>query len=128
MLATGVAASACASLPRISTSYACNGTTPSELVVRAVDTTGKDVPFAPVFVISDNRATRVTTTTSSQGEVKLPLPAGSYRVSVGDNSGDWQMATRTFSLGPGCTVAARAELTRYEIDPVDTPLRRRVAR
>lgn len=122
------AASACASAPKISTSHDCNGTTPSQLIVRAVDTAGKDVPFAPVFVVSDNRATRVSTTTSSHGEVTVPLPAGSYQVSVGDDSGDWQSARRTFSLRAGCTTTARAELTRYDIDPVDTPLRKRIAR
>jgi hypothetical protein len=127
-LGIGSAASACAPLPRISTSHTCNGSTPSQLVVRAVDGAGKDVPFAPVFVTSDDRSTRVTASTSSLGTVKLPLRAGSYRVAVGDNAGDWQLAARTFDLRPGCSVTARAELIRYEIDPVDTPLRKRIAR
>jgi len=127
-VAIGWAVSACAPLPRIYTSHTCNGNTSSQLVVRAVDAAGKDVPFAPVFVTSDDRSTRVTTSTSSLGSVKLPLRAGSYRVAVGDNSGDWQLAARAFDLRPGCTVTARAELIRYEIDPVDTPLRKRISR
>ena len=81
-VAVGWAVSACAPLPRIYTSHTCNGNTSSQLVVRAVDAAGKDVPFAPVFVTSDDRSTRVTTSTSSLGSVKLPLRAGSYRVAV----------------------------------------------
>ena len=128
VLAIGVVASACTPLPRINTSSTCNGTTSSQLVVEAVDTAGKNVPFAPVYIVSDDRATRLQTSTSSLGAAKLPLRAGSYRVSVGDNSGDWQEATRSFDLRPGCTITARAQLIRYEIDPVDTPLRKRIAR
>ncbi len=127
-LMIALAASACAPLPRISTSHVCNGNTPSQLVVRAVDEAGKDVPFAPVLVVSDDRSTRVATSTSSLGAVKLTLRAGSYRVTVGDSAGDWQRAARTFDLRPGCTVTAHAELVRYEIDPVDTPLSKRIAR
>jgi len=127
-VAIGLVVSACAPLPRINTSQTCNGNTPSQLLVRAVDAEGKDVPFAPVFVTSDDRSTRVTTSTSSVGSVRLPLRSGSYRVAVGDNAGDWQLAARTFNVRPGCTVTARAELIRYEIDPVDTPLRKRISR
>lgn len=124
----GVAVSACASAPKISTSHACSSTAPSQVVVRAVDLAGKDVPFAPVSIVSNDRSTRLTIATNSGGEVKLPLPAGSYRLAVGDTTGDWQTAARTFELRPGCTVAARAELARHEIDPIDTPLQKRIAR
>jgi hypothetical protein len=127
-LGIGLASSACSPLPRINTSHTCTGTSPSQLLVRAVDSAGKEVPFAPVSVVSDDRATRVAAATSSRGDVKLPLPAGSYRLSVGDNCGAWQTSARSFKLRPGCTVAARAQLIPHEIDPVDTPLRRRIAR
>jgi hypothetical protein len=128
VLGLAFAVPACTSLPRINTSSSCNGSTPSHLLVEAVDATGQHVPFAPVSVISDNRATRLEASTSSVGTAKLPLQAGSYRVSVGDDWGDWQAASRSFNLRPGCTITARAQLIRHENDPVDTPLRKRVAR
>lgn len=128
VLGIGLAISARTSLPRINTSYRCTGGTPSHLVVEAVDAAGKNAPFAPVSVISDDRATRLEASTSSVGTAKLPLQAGAYRVSVGDDLSDWQEASRSFKLRPGCTITARAQLIRYETDPVDTSLRKRVAR
>ena len=128
VLGIAFAVPACTSLPKINTSSSCNGGTSSYLVVEAVDATGKHVPFAPVSVISDNRATRLEASASSVGTAKLPLLAGSYRVSIGDDLGDWQEASRSFNLGPGCTITARAQLVRHETDAVDTPLRKRVAR
>jgi hypothetical protein len=118
----------CAWLPRVSTLQMCNASAPSQLVVQAVDAAGKDVPFAPVSVISDDRATRLSVSTSSRGAATMPLQPGSYRVQVGDSMGDWPHAFSTFTLRPGCTVTARAALIRHDIDPVDTPLRKRMAR
>jgi hypothetical protein len=106
----------------------CNASAPSQLVVQTVDAAGKDVPFAPVSVMSDDRATRLTVSTTSLGGATMPLQPGSYRLQVGDSMGDWQHAFSTFTLRAGCTVTARAELIRHDIDPVDTPLHKRMAR
>jgi len=123
-----VAGSACASLPRIQTAQNCDAVSPSSMVVRSVDRSGRDIPFAPISITSDNRAIRIATSTSSAGIASFPVHPGSYAVVVGDNGGDWQSARRSVEVRPGCVVTVRAELLEHEFAPEDTHLRTRVRR
>ena len=123
-----VAGSACASLPRIQTAQNCDAMSPSAMVVRSVDRSGRDIPFAPISITSDSRAIRIATSTSSAGTARFPVQPGSYAVAVGDNVGDWQSARTSVDVRPGCVVTLRAELLEHELAPEDTHLRSRVRR
>ena len=121
------AASACASLPRIQTAQNCDAVSPSSMAVRSVDRAGRDIPFAPIVIIGDNRATRISTSTSSAGTARFAIQPGSYAVVVGDSI-EWQSAKTSVKVRPGCVVTLHAELLEHELAPETTLLPSRVRR
>jgi hypothetical protein len=122
-LLLAVGAAACASLPRIQTAQNCDAVSPSSMAIRAVDRSGRSIPFAPIVIVSDNGATSISTSTSSAGAARLPVHPGSYAVYVGDIGGEWQRAKASVKVRPGCVVTLHAELVEHEFAPEDLPIR-----
>ena len=119
-----VASPGCATLPKISMTSNCGAGWQPAVRIRAVDKRGEIIPYAEVTVISDDRSTGYKTWTSSLGEARFALAPGSYRLSV-DQHGQWQGASRSFTMHRDCQVDMQAQLIPHDIFPLDGPVVRR---
>lgn len=86
-----------------------------------MDTKGNVIPYLTVFAQTIDGSQRSKTRTSSLGNARLPLSPGSYRVTIGDGAFRWQGARKYVDVRPSCTLALKATLVPYEINPRWSP-------
>jgi hypothetical protein len=116
-IAQAVSAGGCATNPRISVESPCEPSASSAIAVRTVDTKGNVIPYLTVLARTIDGSQRSNTRTSSLGNARLSLSPGRYRVTIGDGAFRWQGARKYVVVRPSCTLALKATLVPYEINP-----------